>query len=203
MHTYSALPRSMFVLIGMILTAALVLTGGPGASRPESSAHAAATDVLPRLYIPMARSTFPWVNMIVTPQAGATVNLPDWSATIIIPSGASDNSIRLIYSPSQKPAYPYDTLKFANHAFRIDAYDLTTGDPLTQFKTNYTLIIRYNDNDWKNAGIALESLIDLYWREPSGWTGQCQTYSTCGRDDLTNELTVGVNKPGDFALMGP
>lgn len=143
----------------------------------------------------------------VAPGAGATLSYSDGAGRAIVaqvPPGAVTDSIMLAYTPLPSPTMPISTgLRFANHAFDLDAYrNGSVLIPGFRFAKPVTITIYYSNTNV--AGIAEDSLRLYYWAG-SAWedaAATCTPPSAYANDPARNMLRVPICHLSRYGMMG-
>jgi uncharacterized repeat protein (TIGR01451 family) len=138
---------------------------------------------------------------VIDPLTGGVVVYTDtqgMTTTVQVPPGAVSETITLVYTPIDSPTQAISPgLRFAGHAFTLEAYkggELQIG---FVFSEPVTITIHYSEDDVQ--GIDEESLTLNYWNG-SAWED-----AACGLDDRRpdeNLLAVPVCHLSEFALLG-
>jgi len=92
-------------------------------------------------------------------------------------------------------------LSFAGKAITIDAKD-ANGNPVTSFAQPFTLVVKYQDSDWQNAGITKEENLNVYFYRDGAWTPLFPC-NGCTHDMDKNEFTLKLDHLTEFAVAGP
>ncbi len=145
-----------------------VVTGTAGAIIANTAAisESGRTDLFPnndRAGVIVAAQQFDAVAVTVTPGEGGVLVYTDTqglTTTVEAPAGSVTDTVTLIYTPISEPVHP-TSLRFAGHAFSLEAYQGAVLLPGYVFKTPITITIRYSDDDVD--GIDEETLALEYW----------------------------------------
>lgn len=103
--------------------------------------------------------------LVISNSSGGSLVAPNGSVTVTFPPGAVSGTTTITYTQLTSPTQFTGALKFLGHAFTLVAAN-QSGNPVTQFSNVFTLTLHYADSDWVNAGVANESLLNLYY-----WSG--------------------------------
>jgi hypothetical protein len=145
------------------------------------------------------------VGMIVDPSLGGLLIITDTqglTTTVQIPPGAVTRTTEITLTPILSPTEPISPgLRFAGHAFDLDAY--RDGQLLTgfTFETTVTVTIHYSDADIKGID---EKTLKLYRWVSSNWQvvgAQPEEGQTL--DTINNVLTAwlhGLSRYGDMGV---
>lgn len=125
------------------------------------------------------------------------------TTTVQIPAGAVTSTTWITITPILSPTEPISPgLRFAGHAFDLDAY--RDGRLLTNFtfETTVTVTIRYSDADVKGLD---EKTLKLYrWMPVIGWreVGTTRPGETLTLDMINNVLTARLRGFTRFSEQG-
>ena len=92
-------------------------------------------------------------------------------------------------------------LFFAGKVVSITAKD-ANGNPVTSFAQPFTLVVKYEDSDWQNAGITSEANLNVYYAKDNGWL-PIFPCNGCTHDMEKNEFTLKLDHLTEFAVAGP
>ncbi|RLC81610.1 MAG: hypothetical protein DRI61_03640, partial [Chloroflexi bacterium] len=133
---------------------------------------------------------------IVTDTTGLT-------ATVEVPTGAVRAPTVLVYTPLPTPTHSFaGGLGFAEHAFRLEAYQEGVLRSGFVFSRPLTVTLFYSDD--AVDGLEEDSLRLYYW-DGGGWAdvaGTCTPPSAYDRDPVHNQLSVVFCHLTEFALAG-
>ncbi|RMF30759.1 MAG: hypothetical protein D6759_11320, partial [Chloroflexi bacterium] len=135
----------------------------------------------------------------VTPGGGGAITTTH-EVTITFPPGSVTSTVTVSYTAQITPGHSTGSFRFAGKSFRIEAVD-AGGNPVTRFQKPFTITIHYRDANWRQAGIAPESSLNLAFWDGSKWVNllPCQG---CSLDTQKNILTVVLDHLTPFALLG-
>jgi PKD repeat protein len=138
---------------------------------------------------------------VIDPTTGGTIIYTDTQRLTTIvqdPAGAVTEIITLLYTPIDAPTRAISPeLRFAGHAFNLEAYlggELQIG---FVFSNPITITIHYSDDDVQ--GLDEESLTLEYWNGSAWEDAACGLYN---RHPDENWLSVPVCHLSEFALLG-
>ncbi|MCG3210703.1 MAG: hypothetical protein FOGNACKC_04334 [Anaerolineae bacterium] len=139
---------------------------------------------------------------LINPLVGGAISDNGQGLSLKFPGEAADTAIVISIIPKNPPAHSTAGFAFAIHGFEIIATRYPGGTPVTSFDKPYTLTLSYSDSDWQSAGIEAEDLLNLHMWTGSDWetTLPC---SGCFHDPTTNKITLLLDRPAEFALLGP
>jgi len=140
----------------------------------------------------------------VTPTTGITLIFTDpqgLTTTVEVPGGAVTDTIELRFTPVPSPTEPITgELRFANHAFDLEAYRGGVLMPGFVFERPVTITIHYSDVDV--AGLDESTLALYYWRG-GAWIDAA---TTCPADYVRrperNWLRLPICHLSRFGVMG-
>ena len=143
----------------------------------------------------------------VDPVTGGTLVYTDTQGnptTIEVPGGGVEDPVTLLYGPILSPTQPISpNLRFADHAFDLEAYRDGIHQAGLVFSKPVTITIRYSNADVE--GINDEDDLWLYYWTGSAWAdaaSTCTPPSTYDRHPDANWLSVPVCHLTEFGLMG-
>ena len=173
-------------------TVTLTITGGCG--------YAATRTVLDAVTVITGAQT------TVDPTTGGTLVYTDTQGnptTVEAPGGAVSETVTLLYTPVPSPTQPISpNLRFAGHAFDLEAYEGGTLQPGFVFSKPVTITIYYSDDDVE--GISESSLYLYYWTG-SAWddaANTCTPPSTYDRHPDENWLAVPICHLSQYGILG-
>jgi hypothetical protein len=111
-----------------------------------------------------------------------------------------DEETHVTYTRRAQPSEEIGSLQFAGHAFTLVAED--GSGAVTQFDPPFTLVLRYDESDWQDAGIGNEADLNLYYWDGTAWQGVLPC-AGCSIDTAANTLTVLLDHLTEFALLAP
>ena len=137
-------------------------------------------------------------NTFVIPcDASGTFATPDDLLSFGWSSGMCTTcTLTTTYTPLAYPPGPAGDLDFGNLAFAVDAVDCH-GDAVSVFVPTLDLTLDYGT--LPPAGMD-EATMDVYQWHPLIWTWA--TLPVQSRDEAADTLTVTLEYPGEFALLG-
>jgi hypothetical protein len=173
---------------------AVVMTDIDGQTRPFGLDHDLGADEL----VVVTDTIDPFIGAMLT-----YTDTQGLSTTVQVPPGAVGQEIILAYAPVLSPMHPISpNLRFANHAFLLDAYKGFQPLPGFQFGKPVSITIRYSDNDI--AGLDESTLRLDYWTG-SVWEdarNTCTPLSQYVRDLAQNVLSVAICHPSEWSMGG-
>ncbi len=148
------------------------------------------------------------VTATVTPTEGITLVFTDpqgLTTTAEVPAGAVTETIELRFTPVPSPTEPITgELRFANHAFDLDAYRGGVLVPGFVFERPVTITIHYSDVDV--AGLDESTLALYYWQWHIGGGAWIDAATTCPADYVRrpdrNWLRLPICHLSRFGVMG-
>lgn len=137
----------------------------------------------------------------ITAGEGGQLRSDDGSFNVDFPAGAVAGDTTISIAKQAAPSVEMAGLSFAGKSIVIDAKD-ANGNPVTTFAQPFTLVVKYNDSDWQNAGISNEANLNVYFYRDGAWTPLFPC-DGCSRDMDKNEFTVKLDHLTEFAVAGP
>jgi hypothetical protein len=144
-------------------------------------------------------------TVVVTATPGVSTTLvytdPQGSPTRLeVPAGAVTETVALVFTAVALPTEPISPgLRFAGHAFDLDAYQDGELIPGFSFKTTVTLTIVYSDTDV--AGVVEDTLALFRWTgdewEEIG-TRPPETYTLDIENNILTAYLLGFSRFGQF-----
>jgi len=136
-------------------------------------------------------------TFVIPCDASGTFTTPDDLLSFGWSSGMCTTcTLTTTYTPLAYPPGPTGALDFGNLAFAVDAVDCH-GDAVSVFAP--TLGLNLNYGTLPPAGMD-EATMDVYQWHPLIWTWA--TLPVQSRDEAADTLTVTLEYPGEFALLG-
>ncbi|MDY7077986.1 MAG: hypothetical protein SXV54_13810, partial [Chloroflexota bacterium] len=136
------------------------------------------------------------VSVTVEPGTGVTLVYTDpqgLPTTVEVPAGAVTDTTTIVYTPVPSPTESITTgLRFANHAFDLEAYRNDVLLPDFTFEQPVTVTVHYSDDDV--AGLDEDTLTLYYW-DGSAWVDAattCDPDSIYDRHPLDNWFAVSI-----------
>ncbi len=138
------------------------------------------------------------VDVLVTVTPGISETVAYGGNLVAIPEGSVFAPTQVAYTELDSLSYPLPVSgRFANRAFRLDAYQEPAPDSEWRFGERLTFVVTYSNSDISGLDEALLRL--LYW-DGNQWRSNG---ITCARDLAANTLTCTVETPPatTFALF--
>jgi len=137
----------------------------------------------------------------VTAGEGGQLRSDDGTFNVNFPAGAVSGDTTISIAPQTAPSVAMTGLSFAGKAISINATD-ANGNPVTSFAQPFTLVVKYNDSDWQNAGITDEANLNVYFYKDGMWSPLFPC-NGCTQDMDKNEFTLTLDHLTEFAVAGP
>ncbi len=136
----------------------------------------------------------------VTAGEGGQLRSDDGSFNVDFPAGAVSGDTTISIAKQVEPSAEMTGLSFAGKAISITAKD-ANGNPVTTFAQPFTLVVKYEDSDWQNAGITDEANLNVYFYKDGVWTSLFPC-AGCTHDMDKNEFTLKLDHLTEFAVAG-
>jgi subtilisin family serine protease len=136
----------------------------------------------------------------VTAGEGGQLRSDDGTFTVDFPAGAVGGDTTVSVGKQTEPSAAMGGLSFAGNSISISAKD-ANGNPVTTFARPFTLVVKYNDSDWQNAGITDEANLNVYFYRDGLWSPLFPC-DGCSRDMDKNEFTLKLDHLTEFAVAG-
>ncbi|RME59803.1 MAG: CHRD domain-containing protein, partial [Caldilineae bacterium] len=107
-----------------------------------------------------------------------------------IPAGVVDDNTTVAIAEVAAPKQETGILQFLGKGVEITAKD-AQGNPITQFNQPFSLIVKYEDSDWQNAGIPSEDNVNVYFWDGSIWQAMFPC-KDCVHDQVNNFFDLKV-----------
>lgn len=141
------------------------------------------------------------VSTTITPSEGGELRSDDGTFNVDFPAGAVSGDTTISIAPQTEPSAEMTGLSFAGKVVSITAKD-ANGNPVTSFAEPFTLVVKYEDSDWQNAGITNEANLNVYFFKDGAWSPLFPCNS-CNHDMEKNEFTLKLDHLTEFAVAGP
>jgi len=141
------------------------------------------------------------VSGIVTAGEGGQLRSDDGVFNVDFPAGAVSGDTTLSIAKHVEPSAEMPGLSFAGKLVSITAKD-ANGNPVTTFAKPFTLVVKYDDSDWQNAGITYEANLNVYFYKDGVWN-PIFPCNGCNHDMDKNEFTLVLDHLTEFAVAGP
>jgi hypothetical protein len=180
------------------------VTEGSSTAEDQANDLPLSMEYVPSLSSPVAAR--PEITATVDPGVTTTLAYTDSqgaSTTITVPPGAVSQTITLILSPAPEPSQPaLPTLRYANHAFDLDAWKGRQLLPGFVFTEPISIGINYTDVDvlW-----VYEDTLRLYYWDGGTWVdaaSTCSPSSSYSRDLVQNTLNVETCHLTEYNIQG-
>ncbi len=136
----------------------------------------------------------------VTAGEGGQLRSDDGTFTVDFPAGAVAGDTTVSVAKQTEPSADMAGLSFAGNAISINATD-ASGNPVTTFAQPFTLVVKYEDSDWQNAGITDEANLNVYFYKDGVWSPLFPC-AGCTHDTVKNEFTLKLDHLTEFAVAG-
>lgn len=140
------------------------------------------------------------VTGTVTPGSGGQLRSDDGAVSVEFPAGAVAGDTTISMAPQSKPTQALGNLTFAGKSLTITAKD-ANGNPVTTFAQPFTLVVKYQDSDWQNAGITSETNLNVYFYKDGAWVPLFPC-AGCTHDTEKNEFVLKLDHLTEFAVAG-
>ena len=137
----------------------------------------------------------------VTAGQGGQLRSDDGAFNVDFPAGAVSSNTTISIGKQTEPSSEMTGLFFAGKVVSISAKDVN-GNPVTTFAKPFTLVVKYDDSDWQNAGISNEANLNVYFFKNGVWLPLFPC-NGCTHDMDLNEFTLKLDHLTEFALAGP
>lgn len=140
------------------------------------------------------------VSSTVTAGEGGQLRSDDGAVSVDFPAGAVPGDTTVTMQPQTKPTQSLGSLAFAGKSLSINAKD-ANGNPVTSFAQPFTLVVKYQDSDWRNAGITNEANLNVYFYRNGAWEPLFPC-AGCTHDMEKNEFVLKLDHLTEFAVAG-
>ncbi|MBX3053933.1 MAG: S8 family serine peptidase [Caldilineaceae bacterium] len=140
------------------------------------------------------------VTGTVTAGTGGQLRSDDGTFLLDFPAGAVSGNTTVSVAKQSKPSAALGGLAFAGNSIVITAKD-ANGNPVTTFAQPFTLVVKYQDSDWQNAGITDETNLNVYFYKDGVWSPLFPC-AGCSHDTVKNEFTLKLDHLTEFAVAG-
>ncbi len=137
----------------------------------------------------------------VTAGQGGQLRSDDGTFNLDFPAGAVSGDTTVSIAKQTAPSAEMTGLSFAGKVVSITAKD-ANGNPVTTFAQPFTLVVKYEDSDWQNAGIPSEANLNVYFYKAGMWSAIFPC-NGCTHDMDKNEFTLKLDHLTEFAVAGP
>ncbi len=157
------------------------------------------TPVLPTHSPTSTPTPIPTVIGTIDPQQGGEVTSHNGTVQLDFPPGAVGEQASLTVAEQHTPSEETGNLRFGGVAFEILATD-GNGNAITHFDEPFTMNVNYSDDDWQNAGIINESMLNIHWWNGNIWVPVLPC-DGCSHDTATNEFVLILDHLTEFAML--
>lgn len=140
------------------------------------------------------------VSGTITAGEGGQLRSDDGSINVDFPAGAVSGDTTISMAKATQPSAEMTGLSFAGKVVSITAKD-GNGNPVTSFAQPFTLVVKYSDSDWQNAGITDEANLNVYFYRDGAWTPLFPC-NGCTHDMDKNEFVIKLDHLTEFAVAG-